>query len=826
MPQEAQARIKINKLLEASDWRLLDEGNTQANVILEPNIKIDDLGTDFEGVKKGFIDFLLLDDKGFPLAVLEAKKAEKNPLDGKEQARKYVKSQNVRFVLLSNGDSHYFWDLERGNPEVITEFPTQLSLQQRLSFNPDYKLLSAEVVGEDYIALCQNPHFREEPLFQDEHTRANYLQQQGLRFLRPYQLAAIYALQKAAQQGRERFLFEMATGTGKTLISAAIIRLFLTTGNATRVLFLVDRLELEEQARKNFSSYLANDFISRVYKENKDNWYKAEIVISTVQSLSVQDKYKKIFLPTDFDLIIADESHRSIGSNFRAVFEYFIGYKLGLTATPKGYLKNIGDELATNDPRAWEKRQLLDTYQTFGCKSGYPTFVYSLQNGVKDGYLISPVVIDARTDITTDLLSKKGYAVMLTDEEGEQKQQDFFINDFERKFISEKTNRVFCQAFLENALLDPISGEIGKSIIFCVSQKHASKINQILNEYASELWGNKYKADFAMQVSSNISDAQSFSIRFANNNLNGSTNFLENYKSSKTRVCVTVGMMTTGYDCQDILNIVLMRPIFSPIDFVQIKGRGTRKFSFEYTNEDREKRVIAKDKFRLFDFFAVYEYFEKEFNYDEVLKLPVQTGMGEGGDSEGVSPLEIFTRDKIKTLSKQDVGTEGMKVDRKLFARACETLQKDDELKTAVANKQWDRAVKITRDKYENKPDLFLTLDKIRRLENLDYRLTWQEFLARVFGLINRFKTKDEKLEQECDKFIAIYKPDKNVLLIKNFIKAYVGDENFRNIINDPQGDIRHQSIYPFENYKKLGKWGRIIAEYAKDYVPFNIYMD
>ena len=140
---------------------------------------------------------------------------------------------------------------------------------------------------------------------------------------------------------KDRFLFEMATGTGKTLTSAAIIKLFLRTGNASRVLFLVDRLELEEQARKAFIEYLKNDYQTFIFKESREDWRRAEIVVTTVQSLLFNDKYKQIFSPTDFDLVISDEAHRSIGGNARAVFEYFIGYKLGLTATPKDYLKKV-----------------------------------------------------------------------------------------------------------------------------------------------------------------------------------------------------------------------------------------------------------------------------------------------------------------------------------------------------------------------------------------------------------------------------------------------------------------------------------------------------
>ena len=122
-----------------------------------------------------------------------------------------------------------------------------------------------------------------------------------------------------------------------------------------------------------------------------------------------------------------------------------------------------------------------------------------------------------------------------------------------------------------------------------------------------------------------------FSVNFANNNLNGSTLFLENYKTSKTRVCVTVNMMTTGYDCQDILNIALLRPIFSPTNFVQIKGRGTRRFTFQYTDEHGDVTKEEKKTFKFFDFFANFEYFEEKFNYDEKLSLPNESGSsGEG----------------------------------------------------------------------------------------------------------------------------------------------------------------------------------------------------
>jgi type I restriction enzyme R subunit len=374
--KEAAARIKINKLLEAAGWRFFSDGNAPANIRLEPSVTIkttdlDSLGDNLEKTAKGYIDFLLLDARSFPLIILEAKSEEKNPLVGKEQARKYAKSQNCRFVILSNGNLHYFWDLERSNPYVITSFPTPASVVSYQKVTPNSRRLIEEQVNDDYIVLTQRPSYASEAAWKNKTERAGYIQANKLRFLRPYQLQAVDALQRAAAEGNERFLFEMATGTGKTLTAAAVIKLFLRSGNARRVLFLVDRLELEDQAKKAFAALLSADFQTVIYKENRDDWRRAEIVVTTVQSLLFNNKYQKLFSPTDFDLVISDEAHRSIGGNARAVFDYFIGYKLGLTATPRDYLKRFDHSNPTiRDPREAERRLLLDTYRTFGCEKG------------------------------------------------------------------------------------------------------------------------------------------------------------------------------------------------------------------------------------------------------------------------------------------------------------------------------------------------------------------------------------------------------------------------------------------------------------------------
>ena len=506
--KEAAARIKINKLLEAAGWRFFPEGDARANVCLEPSVTIkssdlEGLGENFEKTSTGFIDFLLLDAKGFPFIVLEAKSENKNPLVGKEQARKYAKSQNCRFVILSNGNLHYFWDLQRGNPYLITSFPTPDSANAYQKITPNPQRLIEDQIGDDYIALTQRPNYKSEAAWQNEGERPGYIQVNKLRFLRPYQLRAIHALQQAVRVGKDRFLFEMATGTGKTLTAAAVIKLFLRTGNARRVLFLVDRLELEDQAKKAFVALLSADFQTVIYKEKRDDWRRAEIVVTTVQSLLFNNKYQTLFSPTDFDLVISDEAHRSIGGNARAVFDYFVGSKLGLTATPRDYLKRfVKTKPTSRDPRETERRLLLDTYRTFGCEKSQPTYRYSLLDGVKDGFLINPTVVDARTEITTELLSEQGFVVTFTDDSGEDQTEAFKQREFEKHFFADATNQLFCKTFLENALRDPVSGEIGKSIIFAVSQNHAAKLAQVLNQMADRMFPEKYNSDFAVQVTS------------------------------------------------------------------------------------------------------------------------------------------------------------------------------------------------------------------------------------------------------------------------------------------------------------------------------------
>jgi type I restriction enzyme R subunit len=849
---EASARIKINKLLEDAGWRFEDDEHGKVNIQLESGVKYSELGDDFEHLNQGFIDFLLLDTDGRPLVVLEAKREAIEPLSAKEQARNYARNVNARFIILSNGNIHYLWDTKYGNPETISRFPTQESITQFETFIPNPEELANEQVHENYVVASQMPTYANDPSFQDDATRPKFLKDNNLKQLRPYQVQAIESLQRSAREGKSRFLFEMATGTGKTLTSAAVIKLFLKTGNARRVLFLVDRIELEDQAQKAFKQYLGKDYHSVIYKEARDSWRHAQVVVSTIQTFLAGDRYRKEFSPTDFEFVISDEAHRSIGGNSRAVFEYFVGYKLGLTATPKDYLKGF-DKDNPDTQREFERRQLLNTYTTFGCEAGEPTFRYDLLAGVQDGYLINPIIVDARTDITTQLLSDDGLSVHKVTDDGESVDEIFNEKHWEKKFFNEETNVALCKAFLDNGMLDPVAKEMGvelfgKSIVFCASQRHAAKVTNILNKLAIARWGERYgQSDFAVQVTSQVRDAQQMTINFSNNQLSGKVQKPEGYDSSKTRVAVTVGMMTTGYDCQDILNLALMRPVFSPTDFVQIKGRGTRKFTFEYNDYDANQVLIrTKERFKFFDFFATCEYFENEFPYDEKIKLPhvkkvdteaeeKETGaqQGEFVDENGKKifrgPLDLQEYDEIATVSETHVGPEGTRIDREGFRRAIEEDVKSNETLMALwENGDTHGAEEYVRKNVFEKPKHFLSLDKIRSVFNLDRRVTVREFLEVAFGEKDTFETRDELIESEWSKFQEVHDvPQQYYAPVKSYFNAYVVDPRIREIIdNKTYAELFSEPALSFEEFDACNGYKDVVPQYVKDYVPLNTFMD
>ena len=292
-------------------------------------------------------------------------------------------------------------------------------------------------------------------------------------------------------------------------------------------------------------------------------------------------------------------------------------------------------------------------------------------------------------------------------------------------------------------------------------------------------------------------------------------------------------MMTTGYDCPDIINLGLFRPIFSPTDFIQMKGRGTRRHNFldQLFDESLKAGVQhpQKSTFKLFDFFANCQYFEKEFNYDEVLKLPRPGSRRPDTDVGAIAPggtYEHLGDDLIATMREEVIGYDGMRIDRMFFEKFEDTVRENETIARAVEAGQWDRVIDYVNREVLDQPEEYYTLDKLRKAAAVDRRVTLREILEKVFGLIPRFKSKDELLEEEFAKFVADLKPDdaQAIPAIKTYFKAYVTSDQVRHIIETRQfTDLATNPIFSTRDYRAVpSKYRTIVPEYVKDYVSLN----
>lgn len=671
---EAFSRVRIDRALTDSSWDLLDP--LQVALELHGN--------------SGRVDYLLKDRNGHALCVLEAKREDLDPYDAKEQARGYAENVHAPFILLSNGREHWFWNYARADEQDayrIERLPSRADLERlRLKNLQPPRPLLTEALGPDYLRSCK-PDVT----------------------LRRYQIKAMDEIARHFDRERRRkFLLEMATGTGKTLLCAALIRRFLMTRNAERVLFIVDRIELAKQTKEEFDVILReyNPVIFKTARRRPADLLGSCVVIATIQSLMTDRRYRTEFTPFYFDLVVNDEAHRSIYGDARDVVQFFQATRIGLTATPKAYLKNIDmDNLAEENPRALEARQLRDTYHYFGCQPGLPTFRYDLVDAVKDPegpFLCLPKIFDIRSDITTKALAEKGWAVTINEQD-----ESFKIKDLERKVFTPGRNQVMCESFLRHAQKAP-DGTLGKSIIFAVSQAHATALTKILN---------KIQPNLALTITSRIPEASTLAKDFRDG-------------KRPERVAVSVDMLSTGYNCRDLLNVVLMRPIFSPTEYIQIKGRGTRLYTFRVGNTEYEKKY-----FFLLDFCGVAEYFEEKYDYSQPLKLPrpreeLQASVARD-NADAVSPpcdeeprgdrfdIPVWTgEDRIVSEEVRIIGPDGEKVDvmtfRGSFERDVKEFdRKDGEFHQAVESEDDDTVETLMNERFYYKPEMYYSPDKL-----------------------------------------------------------------------------------------------------------------
>jgi len=741
---EQDARIVINRKLAESGWTL--EGPHK-----------DVLTEQYTGA--GFSDYLLLGRKGQNLAVLEAKDDDQGDVYlAKEQARGYALAHNCRYIFLANSEQIYFWDLDEGDARPIERFISPDDLQRRA----DMKTLK-------------------KPLSQVEHpdSIAN----------RPYQkessdlIARLYD-----EKGKRAFLLEMATGTGKTRLAAAIIDRFLRSNQAERVLFIVDRIELAKQAVEAFQAAFRDKYKSVRYKPGRHGeWGGASVVVATIQSLNIH--FKKDFTPGYFDLVINDECHRSIyGELPRQVIEYFQATRIGLTATPKDFLKNIDiDKLSDTNPKALEYRLMRDTYKHFGCEPGEPTFRFSMQDAVNapppGPYLVPPSIYKLYSLITRESASEEGWEV---DIDGED--YTFAISQIEKKVNVPARNRLICEEFLKYALKTP-DGDIGKSIIFAVSQDHAAALAKLLNGLVPESNGK-----FAAVITSRVKGASDIAKAFRRD---------DNYWP---RVAVTVDMLSTGYNCQELLNIVLARPIASPTTYIQIKGRGTRLYTFPDGTE--------KTHFVIHDFCEVVEYFEEDYDFEAPLPVPVPPGKGAGGEPpdpplppgappppEG--PLVSHAPDIIVMTEFIEVGPEGEKVDRMFYMdrwreRIKEVVEARPEIiEAAKTNEFTDELIEYLNTEVLNLPKEYFNETNLAKVYRVFADIT--DYIKEALGL-SKLPTEKEQLDGLIESLRVEYALNlQQVRLLRVLVEQITQSPKYAEQFE--KGDFKFMNNQPFASF-------------------------
>lgn len=774
---EAFSRVVIDRLLREAGWNIEDLNE----------VVFEDHGA------AGRSDYVLKDSHGMPIAVIEAKSPDIDPYNAKKQARDYVELQYpmATYIYLANDHKIYFWDLGQGDaiPSDAGFFSREDLERKRASGRiNNVEPLTKQLVMDDY--------------FSDVNDQIK---------LRHYQIAAWDAIARSYDEKHKRaFLLEMATGTGKTVLASLIISKFLRTNTASRVLFVVDRQSLAIQTKGSFERALRGLSTVGVYWGGKrQNLTGSSVVIATIQSLSLHGK--KDFTPGAFDLIIHDEAHRSIYSpEARAAVDYFVGaVKIGLTATPRDFLKNIDiEKLSQDDPRALERRIQRDTYRYFGCEDGIPTYRYTIQDGSKDGFLIEPVYRKAKTALTYKALSDEGIT-KLDDFELEEG-TSLRIRDLERKVYLPKRNQAMMQEFLDQADFAP-NGEVGKSLIFAVSQNHAVALAKILNGLTPE-----YNGRFAEVITSRVKGAHDIAKEFAD---------MEN---KLPRVAVTVDMLATGFDAPEVQNVVLARPIFDPTTYQQIKGRGTRLCP-----------EIKKSRFVIHDFAGVIDYFEEKHDWEAPLNVPAnkvvgsnvaqeqQQGHGSGSEDASDQQTETPTSQTIDFVMSRDqirygLG-EGDVVDRNMYQdewtkAVHEYVEENREMIERVIDdpEAMDELMEDINAKLLDKPKYYFNEETLRQSHRIIAGV--RDFFFAALGK-TQLPTRNEQLQEFKQGLVSKFADQtggatqRRTQMVKYLADHLMDDTKLVNEIKQAQ-DLSFLARSPFANSYQTRDW---ISEFGRD---------
>jgi type I restriction enzyme, R subunit len=645
---EAETRDRyIDLLLREAGWGLDKPEDIEFRVEGMPNN---------EGV--GFVDYVLWGADGKPLGLVEAKRTRKDARSGQQQAKLYADLLERRYgqrpvIFYSNGYEHWIWDDSRCPPRQIGGFykrdELELLIQRRTSGKP----LASEAINRKIVE-------------------------------RPYQQRAIRAVAKHFEQdGERKSLLVMATGSGKTRTVIALIDLLMRANWVKRVLFLADRIALVNQAVGAFKAHLPDSAPVNLVTERSS---EGRVFVSTYPTMmnliDGKQEGKSKFGPGHFDLIVIDEAHRSVYQRFRAIFDYFDSYLIGLTATPK-------DEIDRN------------TYSLFDLEDGVPTDAYSLEEAVAEGHLVPPKAVSVplkivRSGLRYDELSpeEKDQWDML--EWGEEEIPDTIeAAEVNKRLFNEDTVDHVIAHLMQNGLKVEGGDRLGKTIIFAKNEAHAKFIEQRFNAVYPALAGH-----FARVITHQTGAyAQTLIDDFSK-------------KNSVPHIAISVDMLDTGIDVPEVVNLVFFKPVRSKTKFWQMVGRGTRLCP------DLFGPGQDKEHFLIFDYCQNIEFFGanpelKEAGAAKSLSERLFAGrldLVRALDDKHAMPEGL----SAGTQSSYDAGVDAPPTEPEIRANAAKTLQ-DIVGGLSVDNfivRQHRRAV----EKY-SEPKAWVTIDDEKREE-------------------------------------------------------------------------------------------------------------
>ncbi len=567
-------KMYIDLELELNGWIIGKDCLEEVEVTGMPNIS---------GI--GFIDYVLYGNNGKPLAVVEAKKTSVNPRVGQVQAQRYAdcleKQHGIRpIIFYTNGFEYNLWD-DRSYPErIVSGIYTKEELEWLIFKRTNKSNLIDPVINDNITD-------------------------------RYYQKMAINAVCDTLDKGNRKSLLVMATGSGKTRTAISIVDVLINRGWVKNILFLADRTALVKQAKKNFKALLPELSLCNLLnsKENPES----RMVFSTYPTMmnaidDVKNKNnEKLFTSGHFDLIIIDESHRSIYKKYQEIFNYFDSILLGLTATPKNDIDK-------------------NTYTIFELENNVPTYSYELGEAIKDGFLVPYNTMEAKLKF----MEQGIHYDELSEDEKDQFEETFdddvkdisgeALNSF---LFNDNTVDTVVQNLMENGLKVEGGDKLGKTIIFAKNKKHADFIVKRFNSLYPI-----YNGEFAKPVYTGINYVESTMDDFE-------------IKGKAPQIAISVDMLDTGIDIPEIVNLVFFKKIRSKTKFWQMIGRGTRLCP------DLYGVGIDKENFKIFDYCGNFEFFRVNKNGKEAKMIKSLT--------ENLFNIKILI---IQELQKLDYQTE------------------------------------------------------------------------------------------------------------------------------------------------------------------------